>query len=293
MSDFLDNLVARGKGLANVIQPRLPALFEPHRLSGGLFATQILGAGQPEEELPQRADEAEGGLERRANAQGAKISDPPLHDVVSARPIFEVRRTAELQSLEADQPFPVDGRPQKPFMSPLRAEQEPRSEPKVPRTLRLPIQGRGRLSRERERNVIAPAAAPPNRSEKNTGDGVNDVAIGRRQDRSETEPALSDSQALTALATTSSTLLPQVSAAISAPMQQRILQPQAVRGSVISERPGTSPRSSPPQPTIQVTIGRIEVRAVPQQSSIPKARATRPVMSLDEYLQRRTKRGGA
>jgi hypothetical protein len=40
-----------------------------------------------------------------------------------------------------------------------------------------------------------------------------------------------------------------------------------------------------PQPTIHVTIGRLEVRAV--QSSQPVAKPRRPVMNLDDYLQRR------
>lgn len=47
-----------------------------------------------------------------------------------------------------------------------------------------------------------------------------------------------------------------------------------------------------PQPTIHVTIGRIEVRAVQSSQSPPKSRAATPVMNLDDYLQRRSQ-GGA
>lgn len=47
------------------------------------------------------------------------------------------------------------------------------------------------------------------------------------------------------------------------------------------------------EPTIQVTIGRIEVRATSAPAPAPgKERSAPRVMSLDEYLQRRTGRGG-
>ena len=42
-----------------------------------------------------------------------------------------------------------------------------------------------------------------------------------------------------------------------------------------------------PQPTVSVTIGRIEVRAVGSSESPAKPRATPPVMNLDDYLRRR------
>ncbi|MEK6406956.1 MAG: hypothetical protein AABN34_08340 [Acidobacteriota bacterium] len=41
------------------------------------------------------------------------------------------------------------------------------------------------------------------------------------------------------------------------------------------------------QPTVHVTIGRIEVRAVQSSQSPAKPRATTPVMNLDDYLRRR------
>jgi len=56
------------------------------------------------------------------------------------------------------------------------------------------------------------------------------------------------------------------------------------RGEDHFTREGKQP--SVPAPTIQVTIGRIEVRATPPPSS-PKPRATRATLSLDDYLHRR------
>ncbi len=51
--------------------------------------------------------------------------------------------------------------------------------------------------------------------------------------------------------------------------------------------------ASPPEPTIQVTIGRVEVRATPPPPAQPQSqqRAAPPIMSLDQYLQQRSKGG--
>ena len=45
-------------------------------------------------------------------------------------------------------------------------------------------------------------------------------------------------------------------------------------------------------PTIQVTIGRVEVRAVPPPTSPPKRSSTSVAMTLDDYLRLRAKRHG-
>jgi hypothetical protein len=46
------------------------------------------------------------------------------------------------------------------------------------------------------------------------------------------------------------------------------------------------------EPIIQVTIGRIEVRAMSQPAPPTRERSASPVMPLDEYLRRRSRRGG-
>lgn len=52
-----------------------------------------------------------------------------------------------------------------------------------------------------------------------------------------------------------------------------------------------SPHARPPEPIIQVTIGRLEVRATSPQISRQKERPSSPVTSLNDYLQQRSKRG--
>jgi hypothetical protein len=47
-----------------------------------------------------------------------------------------------------------------------------------------------------------------------------------------------------------------------------------------------------PEPSVHVTIGRIEVRATSESKQVGRPRTASPVMSLEEYLHRRTQRGG-
>jgi hypothetical protein len=46
----------------------------------------------------------------------------------------------------------------------------------------------------------------------------------------------------------------------------------------------------PPVPTIEVTIGRVEVRATPVKESVRATRPAAPVVGLEEYLRRRSER---
>lgn len=57
-------------------------------------------------------------------------------------------------------------------------------------------------------------------------------------------------------------------------------------------RPADERQSSEPEPTVRVHIGRIEVRATPPPAEpAKKPRRKTPVMSLDDYLERRNGRG--
>jgi hypothetical protein len=58
----------------------------------------------------------------------------------------------------------------------------------------------------------------------------------------------------------------------------------------ISAEPTAPPKL---ESIVQVTIGRVEVRATPAPALLPqKERSAPPVMSLDEYLRQRAQGGG-
>jgi hypothetical protein len=75
------------------------------------------------------------------------------------------------------------------------------------------------------------------------------------------------------------------------PLPGVIAQPQVRRVAdvVVTSQAQPAVRAEPP-PTIQVTIGRIEVRAAPPEPAPAKRAPRPPLMTLDEYLRQR--RGG-
>ena len=76
----------------------------------------------------------------------------------------------------------------------------------------------------------------------------------------------------------------------SAPEAGGILQAPVV-ARIVSEPLFATPRAPESEPTIHVTIGRVEVRAVasPASDSGRIERTPSPVMSLDEYLRTRAR----
>ena len=66
--------------------------------------------------------------------------------------------------------------------------------------------------------------------------------------------------------------------------------PQPMAGSPRAERP-PAPEATEQPPTIQVTIGRIEVRATPAPTAPAPGRRAAPIMTLEEYLRQRSNGG--
>lgn len=79
--------------------------------------------------------------------------------------------------------------------------------------------------------------------------------------------------------------------------QRGILEAPARSGAALSPIPAmeaTPASAAPAQPSVHVTIGRIELRAAPQAAPVPAAKApsaNRPTVSLHDYLARRNKSG--
>jgi len=92
--------------------------------------------------------------------------------------------------------------------------------------------------------------------------------------------------------------------AIMSPVAARAEPPSRIARTIIAQprmtpyvKPAVPASSEPlealqPAPTIQVTIGRIEVRATPPSAPLQNRRPAPPVMSLGEYLNQRTREGG-
>jgi hypothetical protein len=288
MKDFLSNLATRSLGAAPVIQPRLPSLFEeamPYALSPAIErpATEQI-------DQPRRTPSRKGLRNSQASSESQPVDEKPLFVQQPARTSVN-RRTESLPSqLQAESTIqPTSAAPVQQVTE--RASAPPQS---------LPGERRVELPEIRQKR-----------------DYVHDSTPSATVDHSVTQPRSIFPAKATARREASLQLQETIAAASSRPLQQAddfpaqsvVAEPfrlrnndSAARAIATSEPPRKShlefARHIPPlsqvrpaEPSIQVTIGRIEVRAASASASPAKEQKSSPVMSLTDYLQR-TRRGG-
>jgi hypothetical protein len=322
MSDFLSNLVTRSVEAAPAIQPRLPSLFEPARPYMSSFAQASQGREEAPQETPMKSDFEDAGKppsapqERRAPAINARAERMVNHE--------SPRLTA--QPMHADEPtrgqavrMPDNVSP--PRMGGTQRESSPAVQPAVAQS--PPGQKPTRLSMpssESSRGNSRPAQAPSvSAHERNAviGDFVAPAILPRSSPAVPDQPTPQHSATRSEVPArvTQNSSSPKIEtprefhAKVESHAQSPLVESPRLRNEDMASRaqaaiaPASAPRFefarhvppaphvSPPEPTIQVTIGRIEVRAVSQQSATPKERTASPVMSLKDYL--RSRRGGA
>lgn len=86
-------------------------------------------------------------------------------------------------------------------------------------------------------------------------------------------------------------LSPRIIRELTSQMQRAASAMNAGSGTPTIRRAGTASPAPDRESSVQVTIGRIEVRATSESKPVGRTRAASPVMSLEEYLHRRTQRG--
>jgi hypothetical protein len=263
VSDFLSNLAARSSASAEAIQPRLPSLFEPLRPSVGTLATPNF---------------MEWDQNRETSEEPIRHSDSP-----------KIQRPSPAPRTEGEtQPDPV--RPQTRPAFQASPSQTPVGDSLV---AALPNQS-DRNVRERLRH--AATGDSPTRPGETQPDPVR-PQIHPASQASGSQPAPSQTPVRQSLV---AALPNQPDGNVGERLRQAATASSPTRAArkVLSAPPVRSDpawlsgaRSNPTEPAIQVTIGRIEVRAAAQQPPASKERSASPVMRLDEYL--RQKRGGA
>lgn len=295
MSDFLGDIAAKNLGAAEVIQPRSPSLFEPSARLPHEPVDTTSNAGQ--------ADPA---------AQFEMLPDLPAPSrAPSAGPIVAWGRTLETRGDDAQPLAPVLPTGPRADVTPrvqtnsVSAQAGPAERPVAPHTQIL-TPSTDERARGGPLTPVEQSASrvilPPGPSRLPTEFGrVADSPV-RIIERTGERPA--PVQAMS---------LPQVGAAQASatefePARQAVEsgQPLAPAGplttmmapAIVKLAPRAAladptPASDAPAPVIQVTIGRIEVRATPPAARSAKtASSSTPLMSLDEYLRRRAKGGG-
>jgi hypothetical protein len=292
MSDYLTRLISRGLDMSAVVRPRPTPLFAPERA----VDQPIFGAAESHEETvaampsPRQRDHRRLASQPPVNMMQAQtdqlqpLSDPPLSAALHRRALPAPSRLIE-PSADIAQP----------------------SETVVPARQPAPIMPQPLPS------VAVAQPLPPPVSSTNDRPPDGDAAASRLSPVPATQPILIERAVVSEPSHAADARHPALPPLVVAqpPVSARLhIQPEpASQSPQIIVQPSitpalstfqTAPRSAPPsvasqpaattEPTIHVTIGRIEVRATsPAPAARPKS-APAPTMSLDDYL--RTRGGG-
>lgn len=268
MTDFLTSLAARSFGTETAIRPRVASLFEPVR--NGDTALREQHAAEP----MQTAIVREVEVESQGEPNMSKPTPPTLREDIQGR---DAKHFADV--------------------NPAAAVLPPREDSERRRTTVLADE-----TREKEDTVFAAKTRPRRElssheenaieSEPELRSGSEDGAAKRASARA---PAVSpardefvekDHRGLV--------LTPKVATELTAQMRTAALAMNAGLSAPARERARMAlpALAAEPEPSVHVTIGRIEVRATSEIKHTDRPRPASPVMSLEEYLHRRTQRGG-
>jgi hypothetical protein len=278
MSDFLTSLALRGLGSGEIIRPRVPALFESRHPTGSLATVPgivpPLRDQEPQEEIALESD----ATLTRKRAANTFFHEPPVGAEEESQPrlpsILRLAHIAEAVppgSQEQAEEIATKAVPEPPGTG-RRAADLGSGKP-LDEVLALPSADR--------RQPTAPKPAS------------DTTAAEARHNLTQTEPDLPFPQAHSPrLAAATRAEEPDFPADHSPPAVRLIAPSRVVPRDVISARATPLVRPDSSEPTIQVTIGRIEVRAMSQPAPPTRERSASLVMPLDEYLRRRSRRGG-
>lgn len=253
--DFLSHIVVKARGAESSIAPRLPAMFEP------VAGVELAPMEATEEWMTSVAARELQALQPTSmpSRSPAGMHEPrPL----APRPV----RTTE----QADERVPGE------------ADRRERAAEGVPVASLQPLPGRAGV-------VASPATRPAGqRSDFKPETGVLRAAsavLRRAQGRARevSGPVPND------LHQESGVLIPKPEAS-PAPYSAIRAAPRADAASAARDFPANTPtmQMTEPPPVINVTIGRVEVRAVQPPAGKPRSEPSRPKpLSLDDYLKQR------
>jgi hypothetical protein len=261
MSGFLTRLLARSFGRVETIRPHVPSLFEPFTAQQAPVTPAGFDAATDMEESVA----SDAGL----TAAGRRIARLDERAVVHGQNLTAAdgrgRAAEDTQQNLATKPD--DGAAKRLRTPPLQ----------VSATVGNVHRGSGRLPPESSRPSLQACVEPL---------GFREGTSSREQANLR-EPSHSIGLS-TAVAPRPPNILPVRASASLPPTAAR--EPVHFGPLFDQQRPQGLQRSAEPEPTIQVTIGRIEVRADASSSPPNKERPAPKPMSLDEYLRLRAGR---
>jgi hypothetical protein len=301
VNNYLASIAARTLNTASLVRPRLHGRFDPAPTAseGSINRPQLdrsrralwrseseseattsqVGndAPTPQALLTNRAPSESNSLpEAERIQQHTRIEALPIRQPLDAGESLNAGNLPARESAE-----PIRAQPPKDKLDPREAE--PRPVPTVPREATTAIQPLP--DKRAEQTSLTPhpvATAKPVRERELQTIVIREERLPEdsslRRDSGIKSPAVPDA------APRSNEIRSRESKASPVTVQSRIT-PLTESG---PERLPLRQTRAQPSPTIHVTIGRIEVRAVQQSQSPAKPRASQPVMNLDDYLRRRS-----
>lgn len=283
MSNYLSHLVAKTLNQVETVQPRFISRFEPQSGVGN----PLTGFVTEKVELPRdRASNHPAVAQSVVKGESSQPDRSSRLSEVHNGPAAEPQRQNERLSTP-----PYDLNQVQPAL--LSSQTAPHSPPPVsPRSASsdgFPVAAQLSLIPESDHNLHA--ATLPNTRFNLQPDSRQDVAQSHSnlisQAHSTQRPKSAPSpRALSPIPDAHQNLTNPPERNTHTP-SQKPLQPQSLISNLPTPKPPTPAESVS---TIQVSIGRIEVRATPSKLATPKPRPASPTLSLSDYLDQRAKR---
>ena len=309
MSNYLEHLISRGFDHIDHVQPRLLSLFEPspetvglktafaveNEISQSTAALEVSGREQSASH-PSRNQwyEPTGQSPTGVSLQGLGNEPQEIQEIKSSVPNQAAPSFAPLESRLRLHEQELLSRPQSPVLPPSLKE----NSPAFPVTVRTEGQTESLSETTVPPRLPVPSPSPDlsARVTKHWGEPV--VSVAQSGTSSLRPPEITTEQLEQKYSAVTSaiepTLLTPPAAFTQDPLAIRpatVVLPttevSAPRGRSLERQTIAIPSSPSFALTIQVTIGRIEVRATPPASAPPKSRPAPPVMNLDDYLRQR------
>jgi hypothetical protein len=291
MSDYLGNLVARTISQAAVVRPQLPSFFEPSVASGQV---------KSELEFEQEALSESPPVRQRTEAAAP---NPPSNPTTSSTASITAPHQSVLREPESER-IAHDTRTPRSILA-LSQSVVPDLEPIAPPVSRPKTIRRASRNAEPSPEDIVPGPASKRRESRSVPVQIeaNVEPVAPELRKNDSRAGQRESSSRRARASEAPTLVSQLSTSDSPPKNPSIVRPAAtvqtirtVEAVIPAIRSFTQfPRTLAPAsaPAINVTIGRVEIRAtspapLPPQRARPKSAN---VLSLEEYLRRRASGG--
>lgn len=278
--DFLDRLVDSARGEGGGLRPRLPSFFESSRLVRMDTTAEADSAGRVGERVPDTPGMARDGAHTHTPMNISRAS--AVAATPTLRPLESAPSSETVAVMSPELPTPA-------LAASARRSIEPPGAPEVEdglaptprlRALMAPLAAVVRDSAPTRDGALAPRAPGEVPSNPRESPQVSAVRSSRRalvDERASDAPPVGHPPAKVGA------LLPSAEPAVRA----LLVETQATRRRSISEAAGVE--RSADAPIVNVTIGRVEVRAVPAPTTPRQQQPQGPrPMSLAEYLAQRS-----